>query len=57
MPPRKSGIGWGFAQANINRRARFSDGNTKLGMNPGGPVDRRIGLLRLENCRLAARWR
>jgi len=48
LAPAKLGIGWGFAQANINRRARFSDGNTTLGMNPDGPVDRRIGLLRLE---------
>jgi neutral ceramidase len=44
----KLGIGWGFAQANINRRARFADGKTTLGMNPDGPVDRRIGLMRLE---------
>lgn len=42
------GIGWGFSQANINRRARFADGKTTLGMNPDGPVDRRIGLMRLE---------
>nr|WP_295924432.1 neutral/alkaline non-lysosomal ceramidase N-terminal domain-containing protein [uncultured Dyadobacter sp.] len=48
LAPAKLGIGWGFAQANINRRARFADGKTSLGMNPDGPVDRRIGLLRLE---------
>ena len=48
LQPAKLGIGWGFSQANINRRARFSNGKTTLGMNPDGPVDRRIGLLRLE---------
>lgn len=48
LAPAKLGIGWGFSQANINRRARFSDGKTTLGMNPDGPVDRRIGLMRLE---------
>jgi hypothetical protein len=42
------GISWGFSQANINRRARDIDGKTSLGMNPDGPVDRRIGLLRIE---------
>lgn len=42
------GVSWGFSQANINRRARDIDGKTLLGMNPDGPVDRRIGLLRIE---------
>lgn len=44
----KLGTGWGFASANINRRARLADGRITLGMNPDGPVDRRIGLIRLE---------
>ena len=48
LAPARLGTGWGFSQANINRRARFEDGTTSLGMNPDGPVDRRIGLLRLE---------
>lgn len=48
LAPAKLSTGWGFSQANINRRARFEDGTTGLGMNPDGPVDRRIGLLRLE---------
>ncbi len=43
------GVGWGFSQANINRRAKDVDGIATLGMNPDGPVDRRIGLLRIEN--------
>lgn len=42
------GIGWGYAEANINRRARDADGQVRLGLNPGAAVDRRIGLLRLD---------
>lgn len=48
LVPARLGVGWGFSQANINRRARFEDGSTALGMNPDGPVDRRIGLIKLE---------
>lgn len=44
----KLGVGWGYSAANINRRARNPDGTTSLGMNPDGPVDRRIGLIRLD---------
>lgn len=42
------GVGWGFSQANINRRAWDIDGRAVGGMNPDGPVDRRIGLIRLD---------
>jgi neutral ceramidase len=48
LAPAKLGTGWGFASANINRRAKLADGRVTLGMNPDGPVDRRIGLIRLE---------
>lgn len=41
-------VGWGFSQANINRRAIDVNGKASLGMNPDGPVDRRIGLLRID---------
>lgn len=41
------GVGWGYSNANINRRARDIHGNTRLGMNPDGAVDRRIGLLKI----------
>ena len=40
------GTGWGFSNANINRRAMDIDGKVTLGKNPDGPVDRRIGLKR-----------
>jgi hypothetical protein len=48
LEPARLGVGWGFAQANINRRALDIDGKASLGMNPDGEVDRRIGLLRID---------
>lgn len=41
-------VGWGYSRANMNRRAVDVNGNASLGMNPDKPVDRRIGLLRLD---------
>ncbi len=48
LAPARIGVGWGFSQANINRRAIDIDGKASLGLNPDGAVDRRIGLLRIE---------
>jgi hypothetical protein len=48
LAPARLGVGWGFSQANINRRALDTNGKASLGLNPDGPVDRRIGLLRLD---------
>jgi neutral ceramidase len=48
LEPARLGVGWGMANANINRRARDEDGPAFLGLNPDAPTDRRIGLLRLE---------
>jgi neutral ceramidase len=48
LEPAKLGAGWGYSQANINRRAIDVDGKASLGLNPDGPVDRRIGLIRIE---------
>jgi hypothetical protein len=48
LEPARLGVGWGMAMANINRRARDKEGPAFLGLNPDGPVDRQIGLLRLE---------
>jgi neutral ceramidase len=48
LEPATLGVGWGFSQANINRRAIDVDGKASLGLNPDGPVDRRIGLLRID---------
>ena len=48
LVPARLGVGWGYSQANINRRGRDIDGTTRLGLNPDGPVDRRIGLIRID---------
>ena len=48
VEPVRLGVGWGFSRANINRRALDVDGKASLGLNPDGPVDRRIGLLRID---------
>jgi len=48
LAPARLGIGWGMAYANINRRGRNEEGPAFLGLNPDGPTDRRIGLIRLE---------
>jgi neutral ceramidase len=48
LEPARIGVGWGFSSANINRRAIDVDGKASLGLNPDGPTDHRIGLIRLE---------
>ncbi len=48
LAPARIAIGTGVAFANMNRRAKDVDGKVSLGLNPDGPVDRQIGLLRLE---------
>ena len=49
LAPARFGVGWGFSQANINRRAIDVDGRASLGLNPDGEVDRRIGLIRIDH--------
>jgi hypothetical protein len=48
LAPARLGVGWGFSQASINRRAVDEKGEASLGLNPDGPVDRRIGLMRID---------
>ncbi len=48
LAPARVAVGVGMSRANINRRARDVDGTISLGLNPDGPVDRQIGLIRLE---------
>ncbi|MBX3238323.1 MAG: neutral/alkaline non-lysosomal ceramidase N-terminal domain-containing protein [Chitinophagaceae bacterium] len=48
LEPVRLGVGWGFSQANINRRTWGENKKAAFGMNPDGAVDRKIGLLRLE---------
>jgi hypothetical protein len=48
LEPARIAFGQGVSMANINRRAKDVDGTVSLGLNPDGPVDRQIGLIRLE---------
>jgi len=48
LGPARLAVGHGYSEANINRRARDAEGRVVLGMNPSGPVDRRVGLLRVD---------
>lgn len=48
LQPAQLGLGTGFATANIDRRARDEDGKVTLGLNPDGPTDRQIGVIRIE---------
>lgn len=48
LEPARLATGTGMSMANINRRAVDVDGQLSLGLNPDGPVDRQIGLIRLE---------
>ena len=47
LEPALIAFGTGTSAANINRRARDVDGSVSLGLNPDGPVDRQINLIRL----------
>lgn len=44
----KLGVGWGHANANINRRGIDVNGKASLGMNPDGATDKKIGLIRID---------
>lgn len=48
LEPARIGVGSGISFANINRRAKDVDGRVSLGLNPDGPTDRQIGIIRLE---------
>jgi hypothetical protein len=48
LEPARLTMGTGIAFANINRRAKDVDGKVSLGLNPDGPTDRQIGVMRLE---------
>lgn len=48
LAPARLAFGTGYSAANINRRARDVDGQISLGLNPDGPANRQIGLIRLE---------
>ena len=48
LEPARIAFGQGVSMANINRRAKDVDGQVSLGLNPDGPADRQIGLIRLD---------
>lgn len=48
LVPARISVGTTTANANINRRSRDVDGHISLGLNPDGPVDRQVGLIRLD---------
>lgn len=48
LQPARIGFGTGYAAANIDRRAMDDEGKMTIGLNPDGPTDRQIGLIRLE---------
>jgi len=48
LEPARIAFGQGIAMDNINRRAKDIDGQVSLGLNPDGPADRQLGLIRLE---------
>ena len=43
------GSGKGTCNMNINRRAKFADGNIWLGRNPDGPCDKEVAVVRIDD--------
>jgi hypothetical protein len=48
LEPARIAFGTGIAMANINRRARDVDGRVSIGLNPDGPADRQVNVIRLD---------
>jgi hypothetical protein len=48
LEPARIAFGTGIALANINRRAKDVDGRVSIGLNPDGPADRQINVIRLD---------
>ncbi len=48
LEPARLSVATTTANANINRRARDVDGKISLGLNPDGPVDRQVNLIRIQ---------
>ena len=54
------GVGWGTCDANVNRRQQSTDHGVLLGEDPDGPVDRTVGVIRvdgLDGCPIAVVYR
>lgn len=48
LQPARLGYGSGRANVNVNRRALMADGSWWLGINPDGPSDKTIAILKIE---------
>jgi hypothetical protein len=48
MQPAYVGVGWGASDIGVNRREKLPDGRVILGRNPSGPIDRAVGVLRID---------
>ncbi|HEX5417423.1 MAG TPA: neutral/alkaline non-lysosomal ceramidase N-terminal domain-containing protein [Chloroflexota bacterium] len=46
--PARLGFGRGDVQIQVNRREKKADGRTVIGVNPEGPVDREVGIVRID---------
>ncbi|HYW43270.1 MAG TPA: neutral/alkaline non-lysosomal ceramidase N-terminal domain-containing protein [Bryobacteraceae bacterium] len=49
LEPARIAFAEGLSMANLNRRAKDPEGRVSLGLNPDGPVDRQIGVIRIES--------
>lgn len=49
MVPVRIGAGKGICKMNINRRAQDGNGEITLGMNPYGPCDHEVGVIRVDD--------
>jgi len=45
--PALLGVGWGASDIGVNRREKLPDGRVILGKNAEGPIDRSVGVLRV----------
>jgi len=48
MQPAYLGVGWGTSDIGVNRREKLPDGRVILGQNLSGPIDRAVGVLRID---------
>ncbi len=46
--PARLGFGRGSVQIQVNRRERRPDGTTVIGVNPSGPIDPEVGVIRID---------
>ena len=49
LRPATLGVGWGCSDIGVNRRERLPDGGITMGQNLDGPVDRQVGVARIDD--------